>query len=177
MNPKKTWTNYEKQVADALEREARSALIASLKKALRGTTWFHGRFLDGDPIAKMLPELCGLKRNAKRQIVVGTETFQLIRQIVRDFCDSAGPGRAERIAEEVVRKLAGDRAMMLDLQCQMPPPRKERKRRGPALTKVEQRARQVEKRLKNWQRKQALAKTKIAALKKKAAYYKKKGQA
>jgi hypothetical protein len=82
---------------------------------------------------------------------------------------------SQAVAREVVLEVAG-KAMLLDAQFRLPPTRPDAARPAPQpATLVQRRARKAVAKLGQWKRKQALAKTKVAAYRKKVAYYKKKG--
>ena len=65
-------------------------------------------------------------------------------------------------------------AAQYELLSQMPAPKREYERRGPRSL-VEQRADTVDEKVREWERKLKLAKTKLAAYQKKQKYYQKKG--
>lgn len=164
--------NYEKHVYVLLDREIRRAVRRELAKRLRQSVSLNDLSL----LPKCLPELAALPQ-AKRSELLGTAVGEMAHDAVSLMITAMESGPMPMpmvVAEAVARTLHGN-AGLLDMQCRMPPPAAEPRKKAKPLTVVERRAKEVERKLRNWKRKQALAKTKIAALRKKSTYYKKKG--
>lgn len=167
-----TLPNYEKHVYVLLDREIRRAVRRELAKRLRRGVVFN----DLPRLAKCLPELAGLPQ-AKRSELLQTTVGELVAEATDHLLSAMnnGPmGLPLVVAESVARSLHAN-AGVLDMQCRMPPPAAEPRKKPKPLTIIERRAKEVERKLRNWKRKQSLAKTKVAALRKKSTYYKKKG--
>lgn len=167
-----TLPNYEKHVYVLLDREIRRAVRRELSKRLRrGVVFSHLPRL-----AKCLPELAGLPQ-AKRSELLQTTVGELVAEATDHLMSAMNNGPLSLplvVAESVARSLHAN-AGVLDMQCRMPPPAAEPRKKAKPLTVIERRAKEVERKLRNWKRKQTLAKTKVAALRKKSTYYKKKG--
>lgn len=164
--------NYEKHVYVLMDREIRRAMRRELGKRLRKSVILN----DLPRLAKCLPELAGLPQ-AKRSELLQTTVGEVVAEAVDNLLTGlmSGPlGLPLVVAESVARSLHPN-AGVLDMQCRMPPAAPEPRKKARPLTVIERRAKEVEEKLRNWKRKQSLAKTKIAALRKKSAYYKKKG--
>lgn len=95
----------------------------------------------------------------------------LIATLVR-FCYT-GDRQVKQMERDILDDIRSH-AAEYELMAQMPPVRREYKRRGPR-TLVEKRADAVAEKVKEWERKLKYAETKLAAYRKKQKYYTKKG--
>jgi hypothetical protein len=166
-----TMTNYESQVAKAIAVSVRKHIRTAVLYRLR-----HGTMSLGPShlLSRCLPELAAIPQSRSVSLFQNSALAPLARSCVAEFCKDLATELPDSLYLEIVRDLWKD-AALLDIRCHLPPVKKsKRKRRSTAhMTLTERRAAEVQDSLKNWQRKAALAKTKIASLKKRARYYSK----
>lgn len=161
---------YEQNVVSLVTAEVRKALLREIRRRLQ-----HGRLRLGPVhlLKRALPELSMVPSGTKLALLSSAAT-ELARHCMRDAID-----RLHDIPDteciSVARALHGN-ASILDVKCHLPRVKKARRPRSKKpKTLVEARAEAASSSLKNWKRKAALAKTKIAALQRKVARYRKNG--
>jgi len=176
-------THYEKQVALLIAKHTHPALKKALGRRLRKGLTTKVRFnpnqpdRPGIPLDKCLPQLAGMDvRNAMANSHLMTIVRETVQSWVVNQCTGSRNLLPIEVSDAVVKELI-DKAALLDLELRMPPTRSDGARRAakPARTLVQRRADKACRYLKAWQRRAAMAKTKIAAYRKKVAYYKQKG--
>lgn len=171
--------HYEKRVYALVRRSMEKHLRRELRRRLRRAMPLVIGSVS--TLSKCLPELGrfdGVDRPLESDLLA-TALAKLIsdsvRQSIVNQLNAPFPVQ-RRVAVSVVSELAAG-VSLLDMQLRMPPIRKERGpvEGKPVLTGPQRRARDAARKFKQWQRKAALAKTKLAAYRKKLNHYKKKG--
>jgi hypothetical protein len=163
---------YEKRVAKLLTKTLQKKTRSFLSAAVRSTS---GPRIDAThALSDCFTELSGLTQPTLRQLMK-TKAWHVAKSAIQSFVQRNQQQDISPLLADFVRTLCRD-AAITDMRLRLPPPAKEPETTasGPPLTPVQQRARSVNERLANWQRKLKLAKTKIARLKKQQAYYRRK---
>jgi hypothetical protein len=143
---------------------------------LRRTTpnWKEMYRLDGDDYGSIIDAALGQISGATRAkdfSQLPTDARELLVDILSAlYWDTT---RQQIVQRDILRDLR-ENAAEYELMAQMPPVKKERKKREPK-TLVGRRADAVDEKVREWERKLKLAKTKLNAYRKKQKYYEKKG--
>ena len=169
-----------KNYMDQMQREVRRLLIPLLRRQLRRAcaTLERRGFIEHD-YSSLFVSNDGFARSSKalaEDVVAG-----VARIVVQEFRNRMEfhsrvdeQGMVERITDQIVSKRD-----YYDQMFRLPPPRKEVRVRAKVdaalVPKPVLRAAHVQRKLKEWRRKQKLAATKVKQYRKKASYYQKKG--
>lgn len=181
-------TNYEKNVLAMLDRKVTEFIAKKHARAMRRSIVPEVlQFAKDESIRqKMREELRGLlpmlvKLTPESLVKHGyTSKNALVLRALHAKCwvnyaqvpKNSPLSPAACLAVELLKEIHAS-ADALELECMLPPPRRERKRRPKTL--VGRRAASVDRQVQKWQRRLKLAKTKLAGYQKKQRYYQKKG--
>jgi hypothetical protein len=126
----------------------------------------------GPDIDRMFPYFSGLHDKPASFAHLPDSDIRAMLNVIVRYCYT-GDRERRNFEKELIDDLR-EHAAEYELLSQMPPPKREYKRRGPRSL-VERRADTVDEKVREWERKLKLAKTKLAMYKKKQKYYQKKG--
>lgn len=173
-------TNYHKQLIKEIEQRCvkfvRSACLARLRRSSRSNMMFLGHGKSSEK--KAIDQLSGLmgwlaslppEASSKWEAIPDSVYLGLITR-----CLHSKLFRTDimKCAKVIARDMIND-AESIEMTCIAPPVRKERTARPKSV--AARRAISAEAMISEWERKMALAKTKLALYRRKQAYYKKKG--
>lgn len=179
-----TLTPYQQNVLAIIDRHVRRCVSVHLRKTLRTpvrdavmkvntydpvTMHITSTGPDLNKFMNWLATLPSLKSEDLRGV---TSMRSIIYRSVN--CKIPQQQLISRMADEVVRQMATN-ITALEMECHLPPARRERTKTAAPTTLVERRAVSARAKLQRWESKLKYAKAKVKKYGRKVAYYTKKG--
>lgn len=174
-------TNYRVNLVCEIERRCTKFLRTSLLNHIRSSA--RERMLNkgngnaaykkaADSLDELMPWLSRLPADAPNRWSSIPDS-PLLGLITRCLYAKWYRGDIMKCAKVIAAEMRND-AEAIEMLCMAPPPR--RKREARPATLIERRAKNADDKVKQWERRLAVAKTKLKMYRKKQAYYAKKGR-